>query len=117
MSIFLRARFDVAEQQRPEFEKLALALSERAAEEPGTRTYRWFSAGVGSYLVLEEYADTAAALVHNERGADLLARVGECAEMVHGELYGTLGPELSEWARSFPQITTFPDFPDRSTEG
>src|SRR4051812_23435051 len=40
----------------------ALALREQAREEPGTCTYRWFSAD--------------AALAHNEHVAELLARVG-----------------------------------------
>src|SRR2546423_2162893 len=82
MSIFVRARFEVRDERRGEFEGIARALRERAEEEPGTRTYRWFSAGDGGYLVVEEYADAGAALAHNENVADLLARVGECAEMV-----------------------------------
>jgi quinol monooxygenase YgiN len=111
MSIFVRARFEVRDQRRAEFEGLARALRERATEEAGTRTYRWFSGGDGGYLVIEEYADAEAALAHNEHVADLLARVGECAEMVYAELYGPIGPELAEWARTRPQVTTFADLP------
>lgn len=62
--------------------------------------------------MLEEYTDTAAALAHNERGAKLLERVGECADMVYAEVYGPIGPELRAWVRSRPQVTAFPDFPD-----
>ena len=116
MSIFVRAQFDVRAQRRAEFERLALALSEQAEHEPGTLTYRFFSTGAGSYLVLEEYADTAAALAHNERAAPLLERVGQCAEMVRAELYGPIGPELHEWTRSRPQVTWYADFPDRGDE-
>lgn len=115
MSIFVRARFDVLDQRQADFEEVALALRRQATEEPGTRSYRWFSAGAGSYLVLEEYTDEAAAMAHNERAAELLARVGQCAEMVYAELYGPIGPELREWVRSHPRVTTFADFPDQGT--
>lgn len=110
MSIFVRARFDVRAQRQTDFEEIALALREQAKEEPGTRTYRWFSSGDGSYLVIEEYTDAKAALAHNERAAELLARVGQCAEMVYAELYGPIGPELGDWVRSHPGVTTFADF-------
>jgi quinol monooxygenase YgiN len=112
MSIFVRAQFDVRDEPQEDFEHLALALRAQAEEEPGTLTYRWFLAGPGSYLVLEEYADSAAAQAHNARAAALLERVGQCAEMVSAELYGPIGPELSEWVRSRPQVTAFADFPD-----
>ena len=110
MSIFVRARFAIRDGGQAEFEEIARALREQAAGEPGTRTYRWFPTGA-DYVVLEEYADTAAALAHNERAADLLARVGECAEMVSAELYGPIGPELDAWVRSRPQVSAFPDLP------
>ena len=116
MSIFVRARFDVRGERQGDFEEIALALGERAKEEAGTRTYRWFSGGDGSYLVIEEYTDANAALAHNENVAELLARVGECAEMVYAELYGPIGPELGEWARSRPRVTTFADFPADGAE-
>jgi quinol monooxygenase YgiN len=116
MSIFVRARMDVRDGRQADFEEITLALRKQASEEPGTRTYRWFSSGAGSYLVLEEYTDSAAAMAHNERGAELLARVGECVEMVYAELYGPIGPEIQEWARARPQVTTYPDFPDQGAE-
>ena len=112
MSIFVLARFDVRAQRQADFEEIALALRGQAEDEPGTRTYRWFSAGDSSYLVLEEYTDAQAALAHNERAAELLERVGQCAEMVYAELYGPIGPELGEWVRSHPQVTSYADFPD-----
>jgi quinol monooxygenase YgiN len=116
MSIFVRARFDVRGQRQADFEQVALALREQAKYEPGTLTYRWFSCGAGSYLVLEEYTDSAAALAHNERAAELLERVRQCAGMVYAELYGPIGPQLREWVRSHPQVTTFADFPDHSAQ-
>jgi quinol monooxygenase YgiN len=111
MSIFVRARFDVRDGRQTEFEEIALALAARAAEEAGTLTYRWFGPHHGSYLVIEQYADTAAALAHNERSPDLLGRVSETAELISAELYGTLGPELLSWVSARPQVTAFPDFP------
>jgi quinol monooxygenase YgiN len=116
MSIFVRARFDARDQRQVDFEQIALALREQAQGEPGTLTFRWFSSGAGSYLVLEEYTDSAAALAHNERAAELLERVRQCAEMVSAELYGPIGPELREWVRSHPQVTTFADFPDHGAQ-
>jgi quinol monooxygenase YgiN len=117
MSIFVRARFDVRDQRQADFEQVALALREQAKDEPETLAYRWFSSGAGSYLVLEEYTDSAAALVHNERAAGLLECVTQCAEMVYAELYGPIGTELHEWVRSHPQVITFADFPDHGTGG
>ncbi|HEU5332658.1 MAG TPA: antibiotic biosynthesis monooxygenase family protein [Actinocrinis sp.] len=112
MSFFVRARFAVPEDRREEFETIAFALREEAAQEPGTLTYRWFSPGPGSYLVLEQYMDAEAALAHNERAAELLARVGDCATMVSAELYGPLTPDLEEWVRAHPQATVFAELPD-----
>jgi quinol monooxygenase YgiN len=109
MSIIVRARFDARAGRQAEFEEIAFALRARAADEPGTLGYRWFSAGEGSYLVIEEYVDGAAALSHQERVADLLARVPECAEMAFAELYGPIGPELAPWVRAIPGVATYPE--------
>src|SRR5437016_5145645 len=98
MSLFVRAQFTVAESgRREEFEAIASALREQSKEEPGTLTYRWFSPSPGTYVALEEYMDAAAALAHNERAAELLVQVRDCAELVFAELYGPLTPELEEW--------------------
>lgn len=108
-SIFVRARFAVHDGRRAEFEQIVRELTARAAREAGTLTYRWFGADGDGYLVIEEYADTAAALAHNEASADLLGRVPECAELVSAEVYGTLGPELAGWVAAHPQVTAYPD--------
>lgn len=115
MSFFVRARFDIRDGRQAEFEEAALALRAQALEEPGTLTYRWFSAVSGSYLVIEEYVDSDAAMAHNERGALLLARVGECAEMVCAEIHGPVGPWVREWAGTRPSVTIYPDFPADSS--
>jgi quinol monooxygenase YgiN len=109
MSIFVRAGFDVRNGQQSQFEEIARELTARAAEEPGTLTYRWFGPDRGSYLVIEQYADTSAAVAHNERSADLLARVETSADLTFAELYGTLGPELLAWVAARPQVTAYPD--------
>jgi quinol monooxygenase YgiN len=107
MSIFVRGRFDARDGRRTEFEQIALTLAARAVDELGTLTYRWFSAGEGFYLVLEEYVDEAAAMAHNEAVADLLARVPDCAELVFAEVYG---PSTLAWAEGNPKVTLHPDF-------
>jgi quinol monooxygenase YgiN len=110
MSIFVRARFDVRDGQQKEFEEITQTMVARALKEPETFTYRWFGPDHGTYFVIEQYADTAAALTHNERSADLLARVASTAELVSAELYGPLGPELLAWAAARPQVSAYPDF-------
>ncbi len=106
MSMFVRGRFDVLAGKRAEFEEIALTLAELAEDEPGTLTYRWFTAGDGSYIVIEEYVDEAAALAHNEARADLIARVPECAELVYAEVHG---PRTLSWAEGNPKVTVHPD--------
>jgi quinol monooxygenase YgiN len=112
MTILVRARFDVRDQRQADFERVVLALREQVRDEPGTLAYRWFAAGDGGYLVLEEYTDPAAALAHNERAAELLQRVSQCAEMAYVELYGPIGPELGAWVRSNPRATAYAEIPD-----
>ncbi|MDR7275216.1 antibiotic biosynthesis monooxygenase family protein [Catenuloplanes atrovinosus] len=109
MSVFVRARFEPLAGRRDDFVALARALTARAADEPGTLTYRWFGPDRGGYLVIEQYADSAAALAHNARCADLLAEVPRTATMVTAELYGPLGHDLLTWASAHPQVTTYPD--------
>jgi len=109
MSIFVRARFDVRAGRRADFEEVARTLLERARDEPGTLTYRFFPDGNGAYLVIEEYADAQALGVHQEGAGDLLARVEQCAEMASVELYGPIGPELGAWVESNPRATAYPD--------
>jgi quinol monooxygenase YgiN len=109
MSIYVRARFDVHEGRQADFEELARTLRDRSDTEPGTLTYRFYAAGAGSYLVLEEYTDPAAAIYHNQRSAEQLNRVQECADMAFVELYGPIGPELTEWVASMPNASAFPE--------
>lgn len=86
------------------------ALRERARHEPGTLTYRVCTAEGGSgYVVLEQYADPAAAMAHNAGAADLLARVGQCAELVLTEIYGPVSPEIRAWAGARPGVSVFAD--------
>lgn len=107
MSFFVRGRFDALPGKRDEFEQIALTLAARAADEPGTLTYRWFSSGEGAYVVLEEYVDEAAAMAHNEGVADLLTRVPECASLISVEVYGV---SSLAWAEGNPRVTCHPDF-------
>ncbi|GHF53920.1 quinol monooxygenase YgiN [Amycolatopsis bartoniae] len=111
MSFFVRARFEVPPRRRAEFEQLALALREQARDEPGTLTYRWFSAGQGSYTVIEQYTDPAAGVAHNQRAAALLERVAGCAELMAAEIYGSVDDRLRSWAAAQPQVTVLPEVP------
>lgn len=112
MSIFVRARFDVRPGHQADFERAVLELRERAAAEPGTVTYRWFSLPEpGGYLVIEEYADPAAAKEHNKRQAELIERVFACADLAFAEMYGTLDAGLRAWAEDHPQVSVFEEFP------
>ncbi|WP_371574336.1 putative quinol monooxygenase [Streptomyces sp. NBC_01314] len=112
-SIFVRVRFDVREQRNEEFEKLVVALCRQADDEPGTKSYRWFSAEDGSFLVIEEYVDSAAAMAHMENAAALLERLTKCAAIGSVELHGPIEPEFRKWVGSNPPPTTFTDFPGR----
>ncbi|MFF1704312.1 hypothetical protein [Streptomyces sp. NPDC058252] len=49
-----------------------------------------------------------------ERAAELPARAARCADLVHAEIYGSIGPGTRAWARSRPQVTVYPDFPPES---
>ncbi|MGI6873777.1 MULTISPECIES: putative quinol monooxygenase [Amycolatopsis] len=107
MSFYVRARFDVHDHHG--FEEVARALRDQAASEPGTLTYRWFSGEPGSYVVIEEYTDVDAAFAHNDRGAALLERGGECADMVEAEIYGDINDELWDWVAANPVFTAYPE--------
>lgn len=107
--MFVRARFDVRDGKGADFERIALELADRATDEPGTLTYRWFTAGDGAYVVIEEYVDEAAAMAHNEAVADLLARVPECAELAYAEVYG---PRTLAWADGNPKVVLYPALSD-----
>lgn len=109
MSIFVRGRFDARDGRRAEFEEIARTLAARAVDEPGTLTYRWFTAGEGAYIVLEEYADEDAAMAHNDGVADLLARVPDCAELAFAEIHGPAGPRMRAWADASSRVTVHPD--------
>ncbi|WP_199931349.1 antibiotic biosynthesis monooxygenase [Streptomyces sp. CB02923] len=97
MSIFVRARFDVRDRRQDGAERSATALHEAAGPEPGCPTYRWFTLPApGAYLVLEEYADPAAAAAPQENAAGLQTSLGRCADMAFAEMYGPLGPGRPE---------------------
>lgn len=117
MTIFLRARGKVQVDNELEFRALAFALQGLAARESGTVTYRWFSEGFGIYVVLEEYLDAAAALGHNQRAADLLARLSQAVDIKEIELYGDIGPELEAYAAGLPQANLYRELlpPPRTT--
>jgi len=102
MTVFLRGRGKVQVENELEFAALAFKLQALAADESGTRTYRWFSEGSGTYVVLEEYEDVTAAIEHNQRAADTLARLSDTVEITEIELYGEIVPGFGEFAAALP---------------
>jgi quinol monooxygenase YgiN len=103
MSIVVRAELRLRPGARAAFVEVATALAAAAADEAGTLRYTWYgSADPDVVVVLEEYADPAAALAHNQHCAPLLARAAELAEITSAHLHGRLGPELEAWVAGQP---------------
>lgn len=110
MSIFVRARFEVRDPQESEFVEIAASLRAAAAREPGTLSYRWFSApDPGTYVALEQYVDSAAFMAHSEGSGELLGRLSATSEMTALELYGDVDEGLRTWAGTVPQAVVHPD--------
>jgi quinol monooxygenase YgiN len=107
MGILVRAEFVVRDGVEEEFAAAVRALLGRVADEPGTLRYDWFS-GPGYVVVLEEYADSAAVLDHQEHVGDVLAQVFELAELTVLQVHGEVSPELRELLDSMPMAEVFP---------
>jgi quinol monooxygenase YgiN len=112
MSIYVRAQFEVRDDQASDFDQVAKAMTEAAEAEPGTISFRWFaSPDPGTYFALEQYKDSAAFLTHAEHSGELLSRLMAAADMIALELYGTLDDALHTWAGTLPQAVVYPDAP------
>jgi quinol monooxygenase YgiN len=109
MTILVRAELRVRPARVEEFLTVARTLAAAAADEPGTLRYEWFtSADPAVFVVLEEYADPAAAVAHNERCADALQQVSDLADMTSVHLHGDLGPDLDAWVAANPVAGAYP---------
>lgn len=107
MSILVRVEFVVADGRAGELLELVAALQERVAEEPGTLRYDWFQ-GPGCVVVLEEYADSAAVVAHQEHVGDLLVQVFALAEMTVLQVHGEVDAALREVLDGMPVGQVFP---------
>jgi quinol monooxygenase YgiN len=83
------------------------ALQGRVAGEPGTLRYDWFR-GPGYVVVLEEYADSAAVIAHQEHVGDLLAKVFALAEMTVLQVHGDVDAELQGVLDGMPVGRVYP---------
>jgi quinol monooxygenase YgiN len=109
VTIIVRAELRVRSGRVEEFLAVARALATAAADEPGTLRYSWYTSGDPVvFVVLEEYADPAAAAAHNERCAAHLREVSELADMTSVQVHGDLGPELEAWVAANPVAHAHP---------
>jgi quinol monooxygenase YgiN len=103
MTITVRAELRSRPGRREEFVKVAIALAEAAATEPGTLRYDWYTdADPDLFVVLEEYTDGEAGFAHNRHCADLLGQVMELAEITSLHMHGDIEPELADWIAQRP---------------
>ena len=108
MSIYLRVEVTANDGKQAEVDELAKALVARAADEPGTLTYRVFSAEPGVYTVLEEYTDAAASAAHSEGARDLLDQLGAVATFTAFDIYGSDADGLAQLAAAIPFAKAHP---------
>ncbi|MGH3898339.1 MAG: antibiotic biosynthesis monooxygenase [Pseudonocardiaceae bacterium] len=109
MTITVRAEFRAVLPENTErFAHVGRALEEAAAGEAATLRYRWYEAeDPGTFVVLEEYIDPAAAIAHNKHCDALIRQMDEVAEMTSAQLHGHLGPELEAWVADHPQAHAY----------
>lgn len=109
MTIIVRAEVRVVPGKREEFLKVATALAEATAAEIETLRYDWYRcADPATFVVIEEYTDSEAALAHNQHCAAFLRSLAELAEMTSAHLHGCLGPELQRWIAEHPCASAHP---------
>nr|WP_238356972.1 antibiotic biosynthesis monooxygenase family protein [Kribbella italica] len=103
----VRAEFVVRDGAEQELLELVRGLQGRVAEEPGTLRYDWFR-GPSYVVVLEEYADSAAVVRHQEHVGDLLAKVFAVAELRVLQVHGDVDAALQEVLDGLPVGQVFP---------
>jgi quinol monooxygenase YgiN len=109
MAFYVRARFAVREGQAPEFGRVVRALTEAAAQEPGTQSFLWFSGQEpGSYVAIKRYADPTSFRRHCESSSALRSRLTASAELIQLEIYGDIDEELGAWVETQPQAAVYP---------
>jgi quinol monooxygenase YgiN len=103
MTILVRAELQLLPGKREEFINVAAALAAASSAEVGTLRYEWFSCEDPTvFVVIEEYADSGAALAHNQHCEELLRSIAEVAELTSVHVHGRLGPDLDAWVAESP---------------
>jgi quinol monooxygenase YgiN len=102
MSIYLRVEVTVKDGKQAEFEEIAKALVAGSADEPGTLTYRVFSAEPGVYTVVEEYVDAAASRAHSQANRPLLDQLGAIGTFTAFDIFGAEADGLDALAAAIP---------------
>jgi quinol monooxygenase YgiN len=98
MSLVVQLEFKVRPGKETEFLRLARALADAAATEPGTLRYQWYvTPRAGHYSILEEYVNADAAKAHNEHVAPLLREIFGVVELVSAAIYGASNQWLRDW--------------------
>jgi quinol monooxygenase YgiN len=109
MTIIVRAELQLLPGKREEFTAAAAALVAASSAEVGTLRYDWYSSDDPTILVvIEEYADSDAALAHNQHCEELLRSIAELAELTSVHVHGRLGPDLDAWVAENPSAYAHP---------
>jgi quinol monooxygenase YgiN len=98
MTIIVRAELQLRPGKRAEFIKAAAALGAASSAEVGTLRYDWYSSDDPTvFVVIEEYADSDAAMAQNQHCKELLRSIAEHAELTSVHVHGRLGSDLAAW--------------------
>jgi quinol monooxygenase YgiN len=109
MTIIVRAELQLLPGKREEFTAAAAALAAAGSAEVGTLRYDWYSSDDPRiFVVIEEYADSEAALAHNQHCEELLRSIAELAELTSVHVHGRLGPDLEAWVAENPSAHAHP---------
>ncbi len=94
-----------------EFERLAKAMSEKSAEEPGTLLYKWhISADRSQCRLIESYVDGQAVIAHVTGPVirDYVPQIGQVSKVTLFEVYGDPGPEATDVLASIGALVFTP---------
>jgi quinol monooxygenase YgiN len=114
MTIIVRAELQLLPGKHDEFIKLATALAAASSAEVGTLRYDWYSSDDPTlFVVIEEYADSEAAITHNRHCDELLRSIAEVGELTSVHVHGRLGPDLEAWVAASPFAYAHPPLPQQ----
>jgi quinol monooxygenase YgiN len=109
MTIIVRAELQLLPGKREEFTAAAAAMAAASSAEVGTLRYDWYSSDDPIiFVVIEEYADSEAALAHNQHCEELLRGIAGLAALTSVHVHGRLGPDLDAWVAENPSAHAHP---------